>query len=175
MLAVEQGAAYGCRLITTDPYSAGQVIARIPDARRIPRPTYRSIQIAPNTHVEDIGNLCYLNHSCRPNCSIDTTTLSLVAECDIVAGEELTYFYPSTEWDMDRPFVCLCGAPECVGIVSGAKDLPPEALRRYTLAPHIRRLVTTDRGADGSAQPRKSPPPGRSAVQPPGPEIEELR
>ena len=42
---------------------------------------------------------------------------------------------------MDRPFRCLCGAPDCVGVVSGAKHLPPEALRRYPLAPHIRRLM----------------------------------
>ena len=43
---------------------------------------------------------------------------------DIAAGEELTYFYPSTEWEMDRPFRCLCGAPDCVGVVSGAKAPP---------------------------------------------------
>ena len=72
MLAVEHGAPHGGRLITTEPYAAGQVIARIPDARRVSRPPYRSIQIGPDAHVEDIGDLCYLNHSCRPNCLIDT-------------------------------------------------------------------------------------------------------
>jgi hypothetical protein len=141
MLAVEHGAPHGGRLITTEPFGAGQVIARIPAARRAPRPTYRSIQIGPDAHVEDLGDLCYLNHSCHPNCAVDTQTLRLVAGRDIAAGEELTFFYPSTEWEMDRPFRCLCGGPGCVGIVAGAKALPPEALRRFTLAPHIRRLL----------------------------------
>jgi hypothetical protein len=174
MLAVEHGAAHGARLITTEPCTAGQVIARIPDARRVSRPTYRSIQLAPDAHVEDIGILRYLNHSCRPNCLIDTTTPGLVAGRDVAAGEELTYFYPSTEWDMDRPFRCRCGAPDCVGVVSGAKHLPPEALRRYPLAPHIRRLLATGggRGAPGS---RKRPLPGRSAVPAPAGEPGESR
>jgi hypothetical protein len=141
MLCVQHGAAYGGRLVTTEPYTAGQVIARIPDSGRAPRPTYRSIQIGLDAHVEDIGVLCYLNHSCRPNCQIDTTSLSLVAGRDIAPGEELTYFYPSTEWAMDRPFRCLCGAPDCLGVVSGAKDVPPEVLHRHALAPHIRLLA----------------------------------
>ncbi len=146
MLTVEHGTARGGRLITTGPFRAGQAIAHFPDARRLPRPTYRSIQIGPCTHVEDLGDLRFLNHSCQPNCVVDTEAMRLVAGRDVAAGEELTYFYPSTEWDMDRPFRCLCGAPACLGIVSGARGLSREALDRHTPAPHIRRLLATGRG-----------------------------
>jgi hypothetical protein len=175
MLCVEPGAACGSQLITTEPYTAGQVIAGIPDSRRASRPTKRSIQIGLDAHVEDIGVLCYLNHSCRPNCSIDTATLSLAAGRDIAAGEELTFFYPSTEWDMAHPFRCLCGAPDCVGVVSGAKDLPAETLRRYTLAPHIRRLVAAQHGTPRSPPPPNRPPLGRSTGHPPAQQTEERR
>jgi hypothetical protein len=141
MLRVEHGTINGSRLITTDAHAAGQVIATITAPRRIAHPTYRSIQIGPDAHVEELGVLGYLNHSCRPTCVIDTTTLRVVAARDVEAGEELTFFYPSTEWDMDRPFRCRCGAPECIGLVAGAKHLAPRSLRRYTRAPPIRHLV----------------------------------
>ena len=141
MLCVEHGTVNGSRLITTDAHPAGQVIAGFAPSRRAAHPTYRSIQIGPDAHVEELGVLCYLNHSCRPSCVIDTTNLRVVAARAIEAGEELTFFYPSTEWDMDRPFRCRCGAPECIGLVAGAKHLAPRSLRRYNLAPHIRQLL----------------------------------
>jgi hypothetical protein len=141
MLRVEHGAAYGGRLITTGPLAAGQVVAPIPGGGRVSRPTSRSIQVGPQAHVEGLGVLGYLNHSCRPNCQIDTVSMRVVAGRDIAAGEELAFFYPATEWDMDRPFRCRCGAPECVGVVAGARHLSPETLRRYALAPHIRHLL----------------------------------
>jgi hypothetical protein len=146
MLRVEPGATYGAQLITTGPLAAGEVVAPIAGRRRVSRPTYRSIQVGPQAHVEELGVLGYLNHSCRPNCRIDTVAMRVVAERDIAAGEELTFFYPATEWDMDRPFRCRCRAPECVGVVSGARHLSPETLRRYVLAPHIRHLLA---GAGG--------------------------
>jgi hypothetical protein len=141
MLRVEHGATYGGRLITTGPLAAGQVVAPFAGDRRVSRPTYRTIQVGPQAHVEGLGVLGYLNHACRPNCQIDTLSMRVVAGRDIAAGEELTFFYPATEWDMDRPFRCRCGAPECVGVVAGARHLSPETLRRYALAPHIRHLL----------------------------------
>jgi hypothetical protein len=38
-------------------------------------------------------------------------------------GEELTFFYPSTEWDMDQGFSCFCGSKACLGYISGAKHM----------------------------------------------------
>jgi len=61
---------------------------------------------------------------------------------DIGAGEELTCFYPSTEWDMVRPFVCRCGAPHCVRFVTGARYLSADVLGRHFVNAHIRRLLT---------------------------------
>jgi hypothetical protein len=42
---------------------------------------------------------------------------------------------------MDRPFICLCGAPQCVRLVAGAKYLSIDTLSRYFVNPHIREMI----------------------------------
>jgi hypothetical protein len=133
--------AYGARLLATQSLSAGQLIHQITQPRITHQPTYRSIQIGPNTHLEDLGVIVYLNHSCQPNTLVDTTALAVYAARDIAAGEELTFFYPSTEWEMDRPFICLCGAAQCVRLVAGAKYLSVDTLSRHFINQHIRALI----------------------------------
>jgi hypothetical protein len=145
MLKVERGATYGARLVTTEPIPSSTEIASFAGAERIARPSYLSIQIGPGTHVEDIGLCRYLNHSCQPTTIVDVARLRVVAARDIPAGEELSFFYPSTEWQMDRPFECLCGAPDCLGTISGAKDVPAEVLHRYFVNPHIWRMKENER------------------------------
>ncbi|MGK7904081.1 MAG: SET domain-containing protein-lysine N-methyltransferase [Hormoscilla sp.] len=58
--------------------------------------------------------LQYINHSCAPNVFFDTSDLFLRALSKIEIGEELTFFYPSTEWSMDRQFDCLCQSKDCL-------------------------------------------------------------
>jgi hypothetical protein len=128
-------------LVAARPFSAGDVIARFAGYQELPHPTRYSIQISPQRHIDDLGALANLNHSCAPSTLVDTEALTLVAARDLAAGDELTYFYPSTEWEMSVPFTCLCGAPECLGRVAGAKHVPPTRLRRYVLNRHIRELA----------------------------------
>jgi hypothetical protein len=90
------------------------------------------------------GTLVSLNHHCDPNVVIDTTRRACVATRDIAAGEELGYFYPSTEWIMARPFLCQCGAPNCIRIVTGARHLSTDVLSRYFINEHIRILILRD-------------------------------
>src|SRR5262245_19905850 len=109
MLRVEHGgSAYGARLVSDQPFVCGQLISPIIDYRRLAAPTYQTIQISDTDHIEELGVIAYLNHSCLPNTLVDTTAFTITAARDIAAGEELNFFYPSTEWEMDRPFVCLC-------------------------------------------------------------------
>jgi hypothetical protein len=65
----------------------------------------------------------------------------VVDERPLKKGDALTFFYPSTEWDMDQPFACTCGAKECRGWISGAKTMPSEALEGYWLNEHIAELL----------------------------------
>lgn len=142
MLIVERGgSAYGARLITDQPFQAGQVIHQISGYRLCTQPTYQTIQTGRAQHIEELGIIAYLNHSCVPNTLVNTTTFTVQAARAIAVGEELTFFYPSTEWEMDRPFVCLCGAPQCVRLVAGAKYLSVDTLSRYFINQHIRELI----------------------------------
>ena len=52
----------------------------------------------------------------------------MIARRDIEKGEELSFFYPSTEWEMQAPFICLCGASNCIHVVAGARFLPLSTL-----------------------------------------------
>ena len=142
MLKIEHGgSAYGARLVTDQPFAQGQLIYRISGYRLTGAPTYQTIQISAHEHIEELGVLAYLNHSCRPTTVVDTSALAVSAARDIAAGEELTFFYPSTEWEMDRPFVCLCGAPQCIRLVAGAKYLSIDTLSRHFVNAHIRQII----------------------------------
>lgn len=54
-------------------------------------------------------------------------------------GDVLSFFYPSTEWEMAQPFECMCGAGEgvCKRWIRGAKDMSDAELEGYWLNPHI--------------------------------------
>lgn len=66
-----------------------------------------------------------INHSCAPNVFFNTSTFNLECLRPVAVGEELCFFYPSTEWDMDSPFECLCGAPRCLGNIKYVSPTGP--------------------------------------------------
>jgi uncharacterized protein len=70
------------------------------------------------------NNARYINHSCDPNCVLQTTgrALWVVALRDIREGEELTYQY-NYVYDPERytDFPCFCGAKTCVGYIVDAR------------------------------------------------------
>jgi hypothetical protein len=135
------GSAYGARLITDQSFQRGDVVYHIEGQRLTQQATYQTIQVGRNQHIEELGVIAYLNHSCQPNTFIDVTRMEVIAVRDIAAGEELNFFYPSTEWEMDRPFICLCGAPQCVRLVAGAKYLSVDTLSRYSINQHVREMI----------------------------------
>ncbi|GAA3003602.1 SET domain-containing protein-lysine N-methyltransferase [Streptosporangium longisporum] len=100
-----------------------------------------TIQVNQDLHV--IGSdIRFLNHSCRPNTFVDTTAGSVISIRRILPDDEITFFYPSTEWEMSMPFDCRCGWEECVGEIKGAAFLDPETSHRYRLNNHIVMLMT---------------------------------
>ncbi|MHB8125019.1 MAG: SET domain-containing protein-lysine N-methyltransferase [Desulfitobacteriaceae bacterium] len=103
--------------------------------------TYQTIQVGPDKHLLADPILVLLNHSCDPNLIIDTENGLIYAKKDIFPGEELNYFYPSTEWDMARPFKCNCQSSRCIGHVKGALRIPLNILSAYYLNNHIVELI----------------------------------
>jgi hypothetical protein len=127
-------------LITKQAYAKGEIICEIPTEKLFDKANRYTVQIAQDKHTE-VGKLSALNHSCDPNVILDTERLIMVARRDIEKGEELSFFYPSTEWEMDAPFICLCGASNCIHVVAGARFLSLSTLESHYLNKHIREMM----------------------------------
>jgi hypothetical protein len=127
-------------LTTKRAYKKGEIICPIPTATVYDKPNTYTVQIGRDRHVE-VKELSSMNHSCNPNTFLDTTRLLVYAARDIAAGDELTFFYPSSEWEMASPFICLCGAPNCIHVVAGARFLPLSTLEQHFLNRHIREAM----------------------------------
>ncbi|KAG9101916.1 hypothetical protein FS749_001882 [Ceratobasidium sp. UAMH 11750] len=124
-----QPGEFNSGLICLQPFKAGKIVTRLTGTTRAQK-SWSTVQygVEPDAHIELNSVLVYVNHSCSPNAAFDLTSpnkaeWSFRAIRDIRPGEELSFFYPSTEWDMDQAFECKCGAENCLGYISGAKDL----------------------------------------------------
>jgi hypothetical protein len=134
-----QNPQYGARCVAWRSLRSGEAIVRLSGA--LTKQSYRTIQIDKYKHLEEPRVLAFLNHSCHPTVLVDTSCLMVFAARDIVAGEELTFFYPSTEWRMVRPFICLCGSAHCLHYIAGARHLSLNTLDRHFINSHIRDLA----------------------------------
>ncbi|KAI9471391.1 hypothetical protein BDB00DRAFT_776872 [Zychaea mexicana] len=131
---------YCSKLIAERDFPKGSVVAELKGLTPGPK-RYSSVQISKTEHIELNSDLVFMNHSCDPSTHMDTDTMAVCALKELKAGDELTFFYPSTEWDMAQPFDCWCGASQCVKRVTGAKHLPTETLSKFILVNHIKELI----------------------------------
>jgi hypothetical protein len=123
-------------------YEPGQVVAEFSAGKTLSRPTYLTVQVGIDKHIMlQPEHLQYINHSCDPNVFFDTYTMQVVALKPIAEGDEMTFFYPSTEWDMVQPFKCYCGTSRCLGEIRGAAHINPQVLRSYTLTRFIQQQL----------------------------------
>jgi SET domain len=100
--------------------------------------TYLTIQVNIDRHITlQPEFLQYINHSCEPTVFFDTTTMQLIALQELKEGDEFTFFYPSTEWDMAQPFVCNCSSINCLQLINGASHLSESTLNKYKLTNFI--------------------------------------
>ncbi|KZM26916.1 uncharacterized protein EKO05_0010535 [Ascochyta rabiei] len=123
---------------------AGAVFARITSATPA-TVAYSSVQAGKNLHIELNCDLVYINHSCSPSLIFDMVAWEVRVNPDreggLKEGDELTFFYPSTEWSMAQPFECLCKTSECKKTIQGAKDMRLTDLDEYWLSEHIKELL----------------------------------
>lgn len=105
-----------------------------------------TVQVNDETHIILSPEvLQYINHSCNPNVFFNTTTFELSALMDIAKGDEFTFFYPSTEWNMDEPFNCFCGTDNCLHRIQGASFLSSETISRYKFTDFISQKLNISR------------------------------
>ena len=136
--------SFASRSVSLLDLPAGAVFARINN----PTPAtcaYSSVQASRDLHIELNCDLVYINHSCDPTLVFDMQRWEVRVNPErkegLKKGDELTFFYPSTEWDMSQPFDCLCGNDVCRGRITGAKDMESAVLREYWLNSHIAELL----------------------------------
>jgi hypothetical protein len=115
-------------------------------------PNRYSVQVGPGVHVVPPAELApgddspryswrFLNHSCNPNTALVGRALHALRS--IAEGEELTFDYNTTEYDMASPFRCHCG--HCgERQIRGFRHLTAAEQRRIApyLANHLRSLLT---------------------------------
>ncbi|KAI9320696.1 hypothetical protein BX666DRAFT_1224943 [Dichotomocladium elegans] len=141
-IIVRQGTPeqYSSKLVAERDFPLGSTIAELKGLTPGPK-AYSSVQISKTEHIELNSDLLYMNHSCDPSAAMDVDKRAVVAIKDIKAGDELNFFYPSTEWDMAQPFDCWCGSSKCIRRVQGARHLSKSILEQFPLASHIRALL----------------------------------
>ena len=132
-------------------FKAGEIISAIHWGDPGPVRSRWTIQCAEGVHAMPLPeNLKYVNHSCAPSVFFDIEKMQLAALTEIAVGQELTFFYPSTEWEMTESFQCSCGAAQCLGTISGAVALTDEQRKRYRLSPVVQKQIARQRAAAAS-------------------------
>ncbi len=134
-------------LMTDRPIPKDEVVF-ILEGEITEHPSKYSVQIGERQHLEphsqdptDINSLIhFFNHSCDPSTRIDFEDLAVRALRDLEPGEEVTFNYNTTEFEMANPFTCHCNAKYCLGYISGFKNLPVNQQRELIsqLAPYLR-------------------------------------
>ena len=124
------------------PIAAGEFLSDVPGPV-VGSATPYTIQVGAQKHVDPIGPLKRTNHSCQPNSKFIfdrryekehlTPDLDgyqvfwyLVASRDIIKGEDITFDYTTTKYEMSQGFKCLCGVADCLGEVKGDNFLSSE-------------------------------------------------
>jgi hypothetical protein len=155
----------GRGIVTNNDITQGETILEFGGhlvTRRNLRNPNAALQIDEDLFLESDGAIDEsLNHSCRPNCYVDFDHLTLVALKNIRRGNELTFNYNASEYDLiDQgcAFVCSCGSETCIGRITGFKHAPLEHKKTIEplLAPFLRRKMEKETCSDDVKQPRLS-------------------
>jgi hypothetical protein len=129
-----RSATVGFGVFATEAIPAGATAVTLPPIFG-DRPGRHTIQIDDRRHqafTDDIDD--FVNHSCRPTTYLDPDQLGLVALRLIAPGEEITFNYAASEWDMTDPFECRCDGT--ARIIRGFRHLSlPERRQLEHLVP----------------------------------------
>ena len=121
-------------------FKKGEILSSFSESIRGKEITYLTVQLSEKEHISLRPEyLKYINHSCNPNSFFDVDSMNLIALKNIKIGEELTFFYPSTEWEMVQPFDCFCQSENCLGRIEGASKIEIDKLKVYQLSSFISR------------------------------------
>ncbi len=135
------------RLIANRPVAAGEHLFTVV-GELSHRPTKYTVQVGPAMHIDvpaeydfeailDRFYWRFMNHGCDPTVTIKGR--EVVSLKPIEFGQDITFNYNTTEYDMAEPFACRCGSERCAGRVQGFRHLSADerARLRPWLAAHL--------------------------------------
>lgn len=132
--------------------AAGDLVLHVTGIE-VTMPTRYTLQVAATVHVEAQPDSDgpdgypiwrFMNHGCEPNVVLRGREFHTLRA--IKAGDELTFDYDSTEWDMAAPFRCHCASTRCRGEIRGYLHLSKAARAALVQpAPHLRVIARNAR------------------------------
>ncbi|MBO9309514.1 MAG: SET domain-containing protein-lysine N-methyltransferase [Chloroflexi bacterium] len=143
----------GYTLVATAPIAKGTllvvwggIVVDTATLRTLPEiAQQRSIQVEEDLYLtpgmlDDLADC--VNHSCNPNAGLQGQ-IALVALRDIAAGEEVCFDYAMSDGDPEFRMTCLCGQPNCRGVITGDDWRIPELQQRYQgyFSPYLQRRI----------------------------------
>jgi hypothetical protein len=111
-ICLERSPTHGWGTIATQSVSAGSRVAAITGPFSADQTPY-SFRTSDDRHVEPTGYGHFVNHACEPTCRIEYRADGrpvLIANRNLVAGDEVTFDYTVTEGDLAGSFACRCPA-----------------------------------------------------------------
>jgi len=133
----------GDGVLATRPFVAGETVMVGFLLGTLDGNDSHATQVGPDRWVRHGGLGPKVNHSCDPNCGVrlnEGQAFDFVARRAISTGQELTFDYAMRNYTIDHfPPVCLCGAAQCRGSITGWKDLPTARKTDYgqLVAPYL--------------------------------------
>ena len=134
---------FGKGLFASRKMSSGIVVCNIPLGKEInfqhslqlQDKESHALQIDFDRYILCVPPFLYSNHSCNPNCAVNTK-LEMFAVRDIMEGEELTWDYSTSMLERHWTMKCSCNEPECRKIIADF-DLLPQTLQAKYLQMNI--------------------------------------
>lgn len=147
---ISSPAKFGTYTLSLVSLPAGAFFARIDQYHFVQNRSYATVEASPGRHLELDSDLLYINHSCDPALEFDVARMEVRVSRhrQLNKGDELTFFYPSTELQMAQPFDCHCGTPQCRGRIAGASQSEPSQLKDYWLNWHVEEQLARKRYAN---------------------------
>lgn len=141
-----RASALGRGVFAREAIAAGEVLIALAHVF-VAAPEQYTIQIDATRHQAGTGEIDdFLNHCCEPSAALDAERLCFVAARALAPGDEVTFNYLTSEWDMAEAFTCRCGADRCFGNIRGYRHLSRADKERLAplVTPFLRRMAAAD-------------------------------
>ncbi len=138
----------GRTLLANQNFKKGEVVLKLKGIiKKCSEATPDAVQIGDDKFIDSKHRYVedHINHSCSPTLMIDFASMDFIALGRIKKGEELTYNYNSSEYDLVKDnldFNCKCNSKNCIGKIKGFRYLSlkeKNKIKKY-LSPFLKKV-----------------------------------